>query len=86
MTNAHRRNDSTCPICSRASDGGLCRFHEEGTKRLVKHYEVWKERTGASWEDYLRMVSANELSGEWSRESARHLLEKGVRGQRAQTA
>jgi hypothetical protein len=86
MTNARRRNEPKCPICGRACDGELCRFHEEGTKRLVKHYEVWKIRTSVSWEDYLRMVSANELAGEWSRESARYLLEKRIRGQRAPTA
>jgi hypothetical protein len=82
MTDARRSDDSKCAICGRASIGELCRYHEEGTKRLIKHYEVWKARTGASWEDYLRSVSTNELAGDWVRESAGHLLEKGVIGQR----
>jgi hypothetical protein len=86
MTDAHRSNDSRCAVCGRGSSGELCRYHEEGAKRLFKHYEVWKARTGASWEDYLRIVSTNEQAGEWVRESALHLLAKGVRGQRDPTA
>lgn len=86
MTSARRRNDSGCPICGRASGGGLCRFHEEGAKRLARHYEAWKARTAIRWDEYLRAVSENGLSGEWARESARYMLEKGVRGQRGPTA
>lgn len=86
MTDVHRRSETKCPICGRASEGGLCKFHEEGAKRLAKHYEVWKARTAVSWRDYLESVSANELAGDWSRESACYLLEKEVRGQRAPTA
>lgn len=86
MTSARQSVDSKCAICGRGSVGDLCRYHEEGAKRLAKHYEVWKARTGASWEDYLRSVSANELAGEWVRESAVHLLAKGITGLRDPTA
>jgi hypothetical protein len=86
MTDARRSNDLKCAICGRASRGELCRYHEEGSKRIIKHYDVWKARTGASWEDYLKVVSANELTGEWARESAVHLLGKGIREQRDPTA
>jgi hypothetical protein len=86
MTNARRRNEPRCPICGRASGGELCKFHEEAAKRLAKHYEVWRARTAVSWEGYLREVSSNEMTGQWSRETAGYLLEKEVRGLRAQTA
>jgi hypothetical protein len=66
--------------------GKLCRYHEEGTKRLVKHYEVWKVRMGTSWEGYLRNLSTNELAGEWVRESAAYLLRNNIRAQRDPTA
>lgn len=86
MTNAHRSDDSRCAICGRTSVGELCRYHEEGAKRLIMHYEVWNARTGASWMDYLRSISTNELAGDWVRESAGHLLKKEIREQRDPTA
>lgn len=86
MTDANRSGDSRCAICGRPSGGELCRYHEEAAKRLAGHYVVWKERTGASWEEYLRAVSANELTGEWIRECAGYLLGKGIRGPRGPSA
>jgi DNA topoisomerase-1 len=74
MTSAPRRGKS-CSICGREGDGNLCKYHEEACRRLTKHYEAWKQRTGLAWNDYLAEISKNELAGRWVREAAEYLLE-----------
>ncbi len=73
MKVAHRRRDN-CKVCGRPSDEEFCRYHAEAFKRVNEHFEVWKERKGVAWEDYLREVAKNENTGKWVREVVEYLL------------
>ncbi len=85
-TSAPRKVKGACGICRRPTMGELCRYHEEGIRRLEKHYEVWRARTGVTWEAYIERISSNALAGDWVRESADYLLRNRVKGQRDPTA
>lgn len=58
--------------------GEYCIFHNEALSRLKEHFEVWKGRKGLTWEEYLREVASNNMTGEWVREVAKYLL-RGTR-------
>jgi DNA topoisomerase-1 len=78
MTSALRRKkESKCEICGRTSDGELCRYHREASRRLIKHYGVWRERTSLDWRGYLDEICRNELAGAWIREVAGFMIKKG---------
>ena len=79
MTNVHQRKECNCQICRRPSDDALCRYHREAFRRLVKHYKVWKERKGFTWEQYLEGISSNEMTGAWVGEVAEYAIKEGIR-------
>lgn len=64
-----------CRVCGGAGSGELCGIHLEAKRRLEKHFEVWRQRLGVSWQEYLKMVQANPSTGSAVREVAAHLLE-----------
>ncbi|MGC8936181.1 MAG: hypothetical protein ACP5KV_02290 [Candidatus Methanomethylicaceae archaeon] len=73
MRSALRRK-SSCRVCGRSSAGEFCEFHAEAVKRLKEHFEVWRERKGTSWEEYLREILKNEMVGVWVKEVAEYLI------------
>ena len=83
MTNALRKTEPKCLICGRAGDGELCQYHREASSKIVKHYQVWKERTGIQWKEYLREIAVNESAGLWVREVAIYLLDSDDEGPKA---
>ncbi len=63
-----------CKICGRKAESGLCKLHEEAHKNLIKNYDAWKKSMGISWNEYLREIQGNLLTGVWVKEVAQHLL------------
>ena len=62
-----------CKLCNlEAEEEGLCKYHLEAKRRIVRNYKVWKERTGISWEEYLRKMSRS--GGEWVKEVAKAMI------------
>lgn len=59
-----------CQICPRPTKPNslLCRFHYFALKRLVGRFEAWQTAVEVEWEEYLKQVNANPLSGTWVRE------------------
>jgi hypothetical protein len=51
--------------------------------RITRHYEVWRERKGLKWRDYLKEISENDSAGMWVREAAIYLHEKDKGGAKA---
>jgi hypothetical protein len=72
-----RKNEGKCEICRRTDDGGLCRYHREARRRLIRHYEVWRERTTLDWTKYLNEMACNELAGIWVKEVAGFMIKRG---------
>lgn len=44
---------------------------------VVKTYEEWTKALEISWEEYLREITKNPLTGEWTKEVAEHLIRSG---------
>ncbi|TDA39891.1 MAG: hypothetical protein DSO08_01005 [Candidatus Methanomethylicota archaeon] len=63
-----------CRICSVPSEREFCDFHAEAIKRVKEHFEVWKQRKGICWRDYLREIMKNEKAGVWVKEAAEYLI------------
>ncbi|MDI9643660.1 MAG: hypothetical protein QFX35_00390 [Candidatus Verstraetearchaeota archaeon] len=68
-----------CSICEAESKGELCEEHAEAEARIRDHYTTWHERMDVTWEEYLRLLEANESSGKWIREVASYLIYSGAR-------
>ncbi|MBC7112567.1 MAG: hypothetical protein H5T34_00860 [Candidatus Methanomethyliales bacterium] len=56
------------------SERELCDFHAEAVRRIKEHFEVWKQRKGICWKDYLREITRNERTGVWVKEAAEYLI------------
>ncbi len=77
-----------CAVCGGAAGGELCELHLEAKKRLERHFEVWRERMGVGWQDYLKRVQGNPATGSAVKEVAAHLrgnpeTDKGDPGERS---
>lgn len=73
MMSAPPRKNS-CKVCGRPSGGEFCDLHLEAIRRLKEHFEIWKERKGIGWKDYLMEISKNERTGGWVKEAADYLI------------
>jgi len=66
-----------CKICDKESgDEELCRIHLKTHAKVFQGYEVWKKGLRISWEDYLRRIRVNSLTGKWAKEVAEYLISK----------
>lgn len=64
-----------CTICGRkASEGDYCDWHAKANENVVKSYDKWKTGLEISWKEYLSEIAKNPLTGEWAKQTARHLL------------
>uniref|UniRef100_A0A7C3F520 Uncharacterized protein n=1 Tax=Candidatus Methanomethylicus mesodigestus TaxID=1867258 RepID=A0A7C3F520_9CREN len=68
-----------CAVCGAPSGGSLCARHSKAARKIEAHFATWRERAGVEWEEYLRLVSENDLSGAWIKETAEYLLRSGMR-------
>jgi len=67
-----------CVICNReAFENNYCELHTRAYESVVKKYEEWKKASEISWEEYLREIAKNQLTGEWTKEVAEHLIRSG---------
>ena len=66
-----------CEICRRElSEGEFCRAHSKTYIKIVQGYEIWKKGLRITWEDYLRRIRDNSLTGKWVKEVAEYLIDK----------
>jgi len=63
-----------CAVCGGAAGGELCELHLEAKKRLERHFEVWRERMGVGWQDYLKRVQGNPAPGSAVKDVAAYLM------------
>ncbi|MEN3035171.1 MAG: hypothetical protein ABC537_02600 [Candidatus Methanosuratincola sp.] len=67
-----------CKVCGRGERGeGMCDRHAEAERKLREHFNVWAERTGLKWTEYLEAIIKNERTGKLVKEVATHLLQNG---------
>jgi len=65
-----------CEVCGREAESRFCEAHEMAYRNLKGKYEEWRSAMDITWEDYLREVLKNPLTGVWVKEVAEHLLSK----------
>lgn len=70
-----------CRVCEHESgEGEFCQLHRRTYLRITQSYEVWKKGLKISWEDYLRRIRDNHLTGKWAKEVAEYLISKEEKG------
>ena len=73
-----RKKAMTCKLCRRAPiNREFCVCHLKAYENLVVSFEVWRKASAISWKEYLSQVAVNSSAGEWVKEVAKYLLEKG---------
>ena len=66
--------EERCRICGRRAVGeGLCLFHLEAYRRIVKAYDRWKE-AGYTWNQYLEKLAKLRSTGMYVRDVCNYLL------------
>ncbi|HIE14606.1 TPA: hypothetical protein EYP70_04980 [Candidatus Bathyarchaeota archaeon] len=63
-----------CKICGRETQSRFCNFHMKAYENLKLKYNEWREAMEISWEEYLRQIINNPLTGLWAKEVAQVLL------------
>ncbi len=76
-----------CQVCRRRARPGiaLCRFHYHALKRLVDRYPAWSNAAEVDWQEYIKRVDANPVTGAWVKEviawsTARQLTQEQLKG------
>jgi hypothetical protein len=70
-----------CKICNRESaDRNLCQWHYKANTKVFLGYETWRKGLRIPWEDYLRRIRDNSLTGRWAKEVAEYLINKEENG------
>lgn len=71
-----------CSLCWRRHEDGseYCTYHLAAQENLLKAFSDWREALEVGWRDFLVAVAARPESGEWVRDVAIYLLEKGEGG------
>jgi len=73
-----KREALTCKLCGRAATKkDFCGYHLKAYENLVSSFEVWRKGMTISWKEYLSQIAVNSSAGEWVKEVAKYLLEKG---------
>lgn len=63
-----------CEICGRRAESRFCELHKKAEENLREKYKEWKKAMNICWEEYLREVLKNPMTGLWVKEVARVLL------------
>ena len=72
-----RQKPLNCNACNReAGERDFCPFHQKAYKNIVKNYDYWRKGLKIPWKEYLSKIEKNSLTGEWTREVAKHLTKK----------
>lgn len=68
-----------CSLCSRSRAEGsqLCRYHQLAYDRLKEAFNSWREALEIDWSGFLTEVLRLPELGEWAREVAENLLNRG---------
>jgi hypothetical protein len=63
-----------CKACDReAVEKDFCRVHLKAYENILDKYEVWTKALQISWREYLSEIEQNPLTGEWTKEVAKHI-------------
>jgi hypothetical protein len=66
-----------CKICGReAEENGFCTLHLKAYRNILAKFEVWKQASNVSWEQYLEDIQKNSLTGVWAKEVIKTLIEE----------
>ena len=57
--------------------GDFCELHAKARDNIIKTYESWNNALGISWKEYLSKIAKNPLTGNWTKEVAKFLLNDG---------
>jgi hypothetical protein len=60
-----------------AVENDCCELHSKAYEKIVEKYGVWRKALEISWKEYLSEIVKNELTGEWAKEVAEHLVKSG---------
>lgn len=63
-----------CKVCDREARNKYCELHEKAYANIMQKFEIWKNATEVSWEQYLNELVKNPFTGTWAKEVAEHLL------------
>lgn len=67
-----------CKICSREAQtqtsSQYCDLHQKAYENLLKKFEIWKKASNMEWDEYLKQVAKNPLTGIWAKEVAENIL------------
>ena len=69
-----------CKICNRdAEENAYCSLHLRAYRNIIDKFEVWKQASDISWNEYLIEIQKNSLTGVWAKEVIKDLI-KGENG------
>ena len=64
-----------CRVCGQqAQETEYCSIHSKAHANVVNSYAAWKKGLNISWDDYLKEIKENPLTGEWAKQVATYLL------------
>jgi len=64
-----------CKICGKeAGVRDFCPLHSRAHENIVQAYDVWRKGLKIPWEDYLRRIRDNSLTGVCAKEVAEYLI------------
>ncbi|MFW9836948.1 MAG: hypothetical protein ACFFE7_05470 [Candidatus Thorarchaeota archaeon] len=55
------------------NEDGYCRYHQDALDNLQSSYEVWRQTSGVSWDEYIDSICELEETGRWVREVAEQI-------------
>ena len=66
-----------CKICGKeAGEGEFCPSHFKAHRNVEESYAIWKKALKIRWDEYLRKIKENPLTGIWAKEAACYLTSK----------
>ena len=66
-----------CEICKKEAKSRYCDHHQKAYENVVENFGSWRKALEISWEDYLKEIIKNPLTGKWAKEVAEHLIKTG---------
>jgi predicted metal-binding protein len=64
-----------CKVCDRETGKKeFCPSHLTAHENLTESYEIWRKALKIPWEEYLKEIKKNPLTGVWAKEVADYLI------------